>query len=155
MRRKFTKKKGLGKKLDMKLIETNKIKRATLFLGIVIVTILLTTFILLFFNPLIEVNKLNGKSMEPTIKDGDLVYIYKSQDVGMKNIVAYGDNKYKWYSSDLNSFFGKKSEYIIHRITGICANGDFLIEGDNEILRMKECVNKSRIMGEVIYYKNG
>lgn len=80
------------------------------------------------YTPLIE----NTGSMEPVMKQGDLIFVKAEDEVKKDDIIA-------WYNTE--------GGITTHRITGVNADGSFITKGDSNNIRDRSGVQQKQIIG--------
>lgn len=98
----------------------------------VVLASLLLTLLLLSLSGVLTFAVVEGRSMEPLLWTGDVVIVYKSDDIRVGDVVIYAG----------------RGGYVIHRVVEV--RGDcFIIKGDNNPVP-DGCIAKERITGKVL-----
>lgn len=100
---------------------------ADLILMLIFITVLTLTLTNTLTLAVVE-----GKSMEPLLWTGDIVIVYKSDEIRVGDVVIYKS----------------RENYVIHRVIEIRSNC-YLIKGDNNPLP-DGCIPKELITGKVL-----
>ncbi|MEM2020674.1 MAG: signal peptidase I [Zestosphaera sp.] len=98
----------------------------------VLMTSLLLATLLLTLTGLLTFAVVEGRSMEPLLWTGDVVMIYKSDDIQVGDVVIYAGLR----------------GYVIHRVIEVRGNC-YVIKGDNNPAP-DGCIPKELILGEVV-----
>lgn len=80
------------------------------------------------YTPLIE----NTGSMEPVLKQGDLIFVRDAKAVQKDDIIA-------WYNAE--------GGITTHRITNVNADGTFVTKGDSNNIQDRASVEKKQVIG--------
>ena len=93
-----------------------------------------------------------GKSMEPTIKEGDKVYYKRTNGQYKPQTGEISILKYKGVYTGIQ-YEGKQADYIVHRIIGKTKNKEYVTQGDNNEQQDTETFKQEQIVGIVCKIK--